>query len=159
MGMTNPILPWWLSRAYQIRWKPDKLPLLQNPSHRTDVFLSAPVSAATRHHEKSHLIHGPLGLHFKTQGYPVEYELDILILPLTIQLLHPCTTFSGDFHTSLLQQTGLSRSSNWIFAKMKTHRFNKKMVFSQCDFAGDFLNWNSEKMQVHKNMVSLQWVF
>ena len=104
--MTNPIRPGWLSWIYRTRWKPAKPPLPKNPSNRTDVFLSAAVSAVTHHHEKSRLIHGLLGLHFETQGYPVENELDILIPPLTIQLLHSRTTFSGDLHTSLLQQTG-----------------------------------------------------
>ena len=67
-----------------------------------------------------------LGLHFETHMFPVANELDVLIPPLTMQLLHSWTTFSGDLHTSLLQQTGprniqlnihsCSKSSNSIFA-------------------------------------------
>ena len=49
--MTNSIQPGWLSRAYRIRWKPVKLPLPQNLSSCTDVFLSAPLSLATQRHE------------------------------------------------------------------------------------------------------------
>ena len=62
----------------------------------------------------------------RPRGFPVEKELDEFIPPLTMQLLHSWTTFSGDLHTSLLQQTGLrnlrlnihfcSKSSNSIFA-------------------------------------------
>ena len=39
-------------------------------------------------------------------AFPVENELNELIPPLTIQLLHSWTTLSGDLHTSLLKQTG-----------------------------------------------------
>ena len=42
----------------------------------------------------------------RSRGFPVKNELDKLIPPLTIQLLHSWTTFSSDLHTSLLQQTG-----------------------------------------------------
>ena len=52
------------------------------------------------------LIHGPLGLHFLTQGSTVEYELDDLIPPLTIQQLHSWTTFKGRAITSPPQQPG-----------------------------------------------------
>ena len=59
----------------------------------------------------------------RPRGFPVENKLDELILPLTIQLLHSCTTFSGDLHTSLLQQTCIMAeyfipdlpSNSWTF--------------------------------------------
>ena len=61
----------------------------------------------------------------RPRGFPVENELDELIPPLTIQLLHSWTTFSGDLHTSLLQQRGPCimaeylipdlPSNSWIF--------------------------------------------
>ena len=96
-----------LSRAIQRRWKSANLSLSQNLSSWMDVFLSAPLSTATRHREDGAVwFMDPLGLPFWTQGFPVENELDELIPPLTFQLLHSRTTFSGDLHTSLLQQTG-----------------------------------------------------
>ena len=42
----------------------------------------------------------------RPRGFPVENELDELIPPLTIQILHSWTTFSGDLHTYVLQQIG-----------------------------------------------------
>ena len=42
----------------------------------------------------------------RPRGFPVENELDELIPPLIIQLLHSRINFSRDLHTSLLQQTG-----------------------------------------------------
>ena len=75
-------------------------------SFEQDGCLSAPILAATLLHEESRLIHGASSLHFLTQDFSAEYELDELILPLIIQLLHSWTTFSGDLHASLLQQPG-----------------------------------------------------
>ena len=107
MGITNPIWPGRLSRACEIRWKPAKLPHPQNLSSWTDVFLFAPLSETTHHHEdRAVWFMELLGLHFYTPRFTVEYELDVLIPPLTIQLLHSWTTLSGDLHTSLLKQTG-----------------------------------------------------
>ena len=170
--MANPIRPGWLSRGYRIWWKPAKLPLSQNPSIRTDVFLSAPfqqqhnamrvelssswtlgstlldpgvpsckwirrinytseqfsyfipgqpfletfilLSYGKQDHASwlnisflfYRLIHGPLGLHFEIQMFPGAYELDELIPPLTIQLLHSWTTFKETVITSFPQQPG-----------------------------------------------------
>ena len=42
---------------------------------RTYCLLSS-LAAASRHHEKSHLIYGPLESILIDQGFPVEYELD-----------------------------------------------------------------------------------
>ena len=107
MGMTNPIRPGRLSRVYLIRRKPAKLPLPQNPLDRTDVFLSALLSAATHHHEDRVVwFMDPLGLPKYTQGFQGENELDVLIPPLTIQLLHSRTTFKETAITSLPQQPG-----------------------------------------------------
>ena len=45
---------------------------------KTDVLLSALLflAAASRHHEESHLIYGPLESILLDQGFPVDYELD-----------------------------------------------------------------------------------
>ena len=104
-----------LSRAIQRRWKSANLSLPQNLSSWTDVFLSTPLSAATHHHEdRAVWFMDPLGLSFYTQGYTVEYELEELIPPLTIQLLHSWTTFKKITITSLPQQPGL-HIYGWTF--------------------------------------------
>ena len=102
--MTNPIRPGWLGHIEFGESLPNYLFLKILQTGRTYFCLLFPSS--NKHREKIRLIHGPLGLHFLTKGFPVDYESDELIPPLTIQLLHSKTTFSGDLHTSLLQQTG-----------------------------------------------------
>ena len=104
--MTNPIRPGWLSRLYRIRWKPTKLPLPQNPSDRTDVFCPLLYQQQLTTMRRAVWFMDPWIYSSRSRGFPVENELDELIPPLTIQLLHSWTTFSGDLHTSLPQQTG-----------------------------------------------------
>ena len=105
--MMNPIQPGWLSQAHLTWRKPAKLPLPQQSSNRTDVFLSPPLSAATHYNEDRDVwFMDPTVYNSRSRGFPVENELDRLIPPLTIQLLHFWTIFSGDLHTCLLQQTG-----------------------------------------------------
>ena len=91
-------------------------------------LLSTPfIAAASRCHEESHLIYGPLESILLDQGFPVEYELDEFNPPHTgttlsrlqlwlcdcdtkfrsdIQPFHHWATFSGDIHTSPPQQPG-----------------------------------------------------
>ena len=124
MGMTNLIRPGWLSRAYRIRWKPAKLPLPQNLLSRTEVFLSTPFTSSritTPWGEPSSL--WTFESILLDQGFPVEHKLDafnppltgtLFMLPLTFALSTATRNFaqtfsyffSGDLHTSLLQQTG-----------------------------------------------------
>ena len=91
-------------------------------------FLFPPfIAAEAQHHEESRLIYGPLESTLLDQGFPDEHELDacnllhtgtplcrlhlLLCIPRRvirsdILLLHSRTTFSEDFHVSLLQQPG-----------------------------------------------------
>ena len=61
--------------------------------HDGCVSVLALIAVVSLDHEENRLIQGPLSLHSYTQGFPVEYELDELIPPQTIQLLHSWTTF------------------------------------------------------------------
>ena len=124
--MTNPIRPERFSRVYRIRWKPAKLPLPQNLLRWTDVFLSVPLSVATHDHEdRAVWFIDPLDLPFWTQGFLVANELDVLILPLTIQRLHSWTTFKETAITSTPQQPG-PHIYGWTFTpvlKSETQHF------------------------------------
>ena len=83
------------------------------------------LSAASRHHEESHLIYGPLESILIDQGFPVDYELDEFNPPHTgttlrhfqnwlcrlrckITLRHPATSSLGDIfwrHSRFSPQT------------------------------------------------------
>ena len=76
--MTYPIHPGPFFRAAPNWGKAAKHSLPQNFSKRTDVLLSAILflAAASRHHEESHLIYGPLESILLDQWFSVDYELD-----------------------------------------------------------------------------------
>ena len=115
MRMTYPIQPGPFSRA-ALNWgKPAKHSLPQNFSKRTDVLLSALLflAEASRQHEESHLIYGPLESILLDQGFLVDYELGEFNLPHTgttlsrlqlwlcrlrckISLRHPATSSLGN---------------------------------------------------------------
>ena len=65
------------SGQHQI-WKSPLNTLPQKLSNWTDVLLSALLLlvAVSRHHEKSHLIYGPLESILLDQGFPVDYEFN-----------------------------------------------------------------------------------
>ena len=75
MRMTYPIQPGPFFRAAPNWGKPAKHSLPENFSKRTDVLLSVLfLAAASRHHEESHLIYGPLESILRDQGFPVDNE-------------------------------------------------------------------------------------
>ena len=88
--MTYPIHSEPFFRAAPNWGKAAKHSLPQKLSNWTDVLLSALLILATasRHHEESHLIYGPLESILLDQGFLVDYELDEFSPP------HPGTTLS-----------------------------------------------------------------
>ena len=104
--MTNPIGPGWLSRAYLIRWKPANYLFLKILLRGRTYFCPLLYQQQLPTMKRAVWFMDPWVYPSRPRGFPVEKELDELIPPLTIQLLHIWTTFSGDLHTSLLQQTG-----------------------------------------------------
>ena len=103
--MTNPIRPIWLSRAYRIRWKPAKLPLHKILQTRRTYFCPLLYQPQLTTTMRAVWFIDRWVNTSRPRGFPVANELDELIPPLTIKLLHFWTTLSGDLHTSLLQQT------------------------------------------------------
>ena len=78
MRMTYSIQPGPFFRTAPNWRKAAKHSLPQKLSNWTDVLLSAHLllAAASRHHEESHLIYGPLEFILLDQGFPVDFELD-----------------------------------------------------------------------------------
>ena len=105
--MTYPIHPGPFFRAASNWGKPAKHSLfLRTFSNWTDVLLSALlIAAASRIHEESHLINGPLESSLLDEGFPVEYELDEFNTPHTETTLSPPPTLA----TSTATQNSLRR--------------------------------------------------
>ena len=139
--MTYPIDPGPFFRAAPNWGKPAtlSLSLAQKLSNWTDVLLSALlIAAASRIHEESHLIYGPLESSVLDQGFPVEYELDEFNTPHTgitlsrlqlwlcrlrrkISLRHPATSSLGHIfwrHSRFSSQTTRTTHS---FANLTMH--------------------------------------
>ena len=106
MGMTNPIRPRWLSRDVEFgESHPNYLFFKILQTGRTyfcPLFCQQQLTTRRR----AVWFMDPWVYTSRPRGFPVVNNLDELIPPLTIQLHHYWTTFSGDLHTSLLQQTG-----------------------------------------------------
>ena len=82
--MTYPIHPGPFIRAAPNWGKAAKHSLPQNFEKDRRIYcLLSSLAAATRHHEESRLIYGPLESILIDQGFPVEYELDEFNTPHT----------------------------------------------------------------------------
>ena len=90
-------------------------------------------TAASQHHEESHLIYGPLDSILLDQGFPVEYELDTFNPPHTgtplcclqpllcrqqriIPLRHPATSSLGNIYWrhSRFSPTTTRNTHSWV---------------------------------------------
>ena len=89
--MTYPIQPGPFFRAAPNSGKPAKHFLLLRSfrSGQTYLLSALLIAAASRIHEESHLIYGPLESNLLDQGSPVEYELDEFNTPHTGTTLSP----------------------------------------------------------------------
>ena len=75
--MTYPIQPDHFSWQHQIGEKPpNTLPRTFFEQDRRNYCPLSSLAAASRHHEESHLIYGPLESILIDQGFPFDYELD-----------------------------------------------------------------------------------
>ena len=83
--MTYPIHPGPFFRAAPNWGKPAKLSLFLRTFQKGQTYLLSAlfIAAASRHHEESHLIYGPLESILIDQGFPVEHELDEFNTPHT----------------------------------------------------------------------------
>ena len=119
--MTYPIQPQPFFQAASNWGKPAKHSLPQKLSKRTDIHTvySLLLAAASRHHEESHLIYGPLEFILLAQGFPVDYELDEFNPP------HTGTTLSR-----LQLQNSAQTSSHFIPGQ---HFLEKFMLLSPND--------------------------
>ena len=88
-------IPDHFSRQHQIGESPPNYLFLRIfPTGQTYLLSTPFIAAASQHHERSHLIYGPLESTLLDQGFPVEYELDAFnpphrntfILPLTLAM-------------------------------------------------------------------------
>ena len=129
--MTYPIQPRPFFQAAPNWGKPAKHSLPQNffEQDRHPLF----IVAASRHHEESHQIHGPIESVLLDQGFPVEYELDVFNPPRTrttlrrlqlwrcrlrrkISLRHPATSSLSNIfwrHSRFSSQTTRTTHS-WV---------------------------------------------
>ena len=101
---------------------------------RQTYLLSTPfIAAASQHHEKSHLIYGPLESILLDQGFPVEYELNACNQPHTgtplcrlqlllcrqrraIALRYPATSSLGNvfWRLSCFSPTTTRTTHSWV---------------------------------------------